>query len=269
MVQAGCIKKTTVLPQSERLLPAKNARRSDLFQALEEQSRQIETLKATVSLEYSHGGAKSGVLDQYRETKGYVFVDRPSHIRVQVQAPLVLTTLAVIVSDGQQFRLSIPIKNQFAIADVNASPNSKNSLANLRPKILLDGLFVDVRPYLNKPNLFEEAVVGIHSFYVFTFFDTTGSEPDVQEKLWIDRENLEVARKQIFGKEGRLEQDIEYQNYHHEKGTRYPQVVVIHRPIEDFTLKMTFQQTTINEKLDAKVFELPRPEGSQLVQLTQ
>jgi len=268
LVQAGCIKKTTVVPQSERLLPAQTATRSELLQALQEKSKQLETLKATVGIEFSRGGAKSGVLDEYRETKGYVFVERPSHIRVQVQMPVVLTTVAIMVSDGQQYRLSIPIKNQFAIEDVNAPISPDSSLSNLRPQIFLDGLFVDITQYENKQPLFEEAVVGTHSYYVFSFFDNSGSEPQLQEKLWIDRNDMmEVSRKQLFDKEGRLETDVDYQNYAGEGGQRYPKVIIIHRPIEDFTVKMTFQQTTMNEKLDAKIFDLPRPEGSKLVQV--
>ena len=261
-----------MVPQAQRLLPAKNATRPELLQALQEHSRQISTLKATVGIDFSRGGAKSGVLDEYRETKGYVFVDRPFHIRVQVQMPIVLTTVAVMVSDGQEYRLSIPIKNQFAIENVNAPISPKSSLSNLRPQIFLDGLFVDVRPHMNKATvkaLFEEAVVGIHSYYVFSFFDTANAEPELLEKIWIDRTNLDVSRKQVFSREGRLETDVEYQDYHNEDGIQYPKVIVIHRPIEDFSVRLTFQQTTMNEKLDAKIFELPQPDGSELVQLTK
>jgi outer membrane lipoprotein-sorting protein len=268
LVQAGCIKKTTVVPQSERLLPAQTATRSELLQALEEKSKQVETLKATVGIEFSRGGAKTGVLDEYRETKGYVFVERPSHIRVQVQMPVVLSTVAIMVSDGQQYRLSIPIKNQFAIEDVNAPISADSSLNNLRPQIFLDGLFVDITRYEKKQPLFEEAVVGTHSYYVFSFFDNSDSEPRLLEKLWIDRTaDMEVSRKQVFGKDGRVETDVDYQNYAGEAGMRYPKTIVIHRPLEDFTVKMTFQQITMNEKLDAKIFDLPRPEGSKLLQV--
>jgi len=272
LFQASCIKKTTVVPQAQRLLPAKNATRPELLQALQEHSRQISTLKATVGIDFSRGGAKSGVLDEYRETKGYVFVDRPFHIRVQVQMPIVLTTVAVMVSDGQEYRLSIPIKNQFAIENVNAPISPKSSLSNLRPQIFLDGLFVDVSRHMDKATvkaLFEEAVVGIHSYYVFSFFDTANAEPELLEKIWIDRTNLDVSRKQVFSREGRLETDVEYQDYHNEDGIQYPKVIVIHRPIEDFSVRLTFQQTTMNEKLDAKIFELPQPDGSELVQLTK
>ena len=272
LLQAGCIKKTTVVPQAQRLLPAKTATRPELLQALQQRSKQIETLKATVVIDFSRGGAKSGVLDQYRETKGYVFVDRPSHIRVQVQLPIVLTTVAVMVSDGQQYRLSIPVKNQFAIEDVSAPISPKSSLSNLRPQIFLDGLFVDVMPHLSKPTvkaLFEEAVVGIHSYYVFSFFEMANPEPELLEKIWIDRTDLNVSRKQVFGRDGKLETDVDYQDYHEQDGILYPKAIVIHRPGEDFSVKMILQQTTMNEKLDEKIFDLPRPEGSELVQLTK
>jgi len=65
------------------------------LQDLEKRSKEIETLKLTFTVEYS-SGAKSGVLDEYRETKGYLFVQRPDHIRVQVQMPIVLTTVNTV-----------------------------------------------------------------------------------------------------------------------------------------------------------------------------
>jgi outer membrane lipoprotein-sorting protein len=272
-ISAGCVKKTTVVPQSERLLPAKSATRAELFQSLEESSKLIETLKGTFTVEFSRGGAKSGVLDEYRETKGYVFVERPDHIRVQVQMPIVLTTVAVMVSDGHEYRLSIPVKNQFAVADVNAPINPSSAFSNLRPRIFLDGLFVDIRPYLNKPTsktpLFEEAVVGVHSYYVFSFFDAAETDPQLLEKIWIDRSNMEVSRKQLFGKDGRLEQDVDYQEYKREGQILFPKTIVIRRPVEDFTVKMTFQKAEMNERLDEKVFDLPRPSGAELVQITK
>ena len=42
---------------------------------------------------------------------------------------------------------------------------------------------------------------------------------------------------------------------------------MIQRPIEDYTLKMTFQKTALNDKLPDNAFNLERPEGSELVQL--
>ena len=272
LVAASCISRKRVLPEEQRLLPARTATRTELFKELEDKSNSVQTLQGTISLDLSGGGAKSGVLTEYHQTTGYVVVDRPRHIRFKVVAPIVLSTIADMVSDGLQYRVSIPVKNQFLVGEVNAPANSKTALANLRPQHLLDGLFVDVRPYLNKPQLksvLEEAVQGRRSYYVFSFINTGGAEAQLIEKLWIDRTDMQVCRKQVFAKDGRLETDVEYLNYQSNDGAEsFPQTVVIQRPVEEYTVKMTFQKTTLNEKLADDVFNLERPQGSELVQLT-
>jgi len=268
---ASCISRKRVLSEEQRLLPTKTATRSELVQELEARSNSIQTLQGTVSLDLSGGGAKSGVLTEYHQTTGYVVVDRPKQIRFKVVAPIVLSTIADMVSDGRQYRVSIPVKNQFLVGDVNAPANSKTALANLRPQHLLDGLFIDVRPYLNKAqvkSVLEEAVQGRRSYYVFSFINIGGSEAQLMEKLWIDRTDMQVSRKQVFAKEGRLETDVEYLDYQSEGAESFPQTVVIQRPLEEYTLKMTFQKAAFNQKLGEDTFNLERPEGSELVRLT-
>jgi len=137
----------------------------------------------------------------------------------------------------------------------------------------VDGLFVDIRPYLNKPQyrfLLNEEVEGTHSFYVFAVIDVSAKDAQYYEKIWIDRSaGMQVGRKQMFGTEGRLETDVRYQNYQFEGEIAFPQVVVISRPMEDYTVKMTFQTETFNEPVPNDAFSLPRPDGSELVQLTK
>jgi len=268
---ASCISRKRVLPEEQRLLPAKTATRGELVQDLEAKSNSIQTLQGTVSLDLSGGGAKSGVLTEYHQTTGYVVVDRPKQIRFKVVAPIVLSTIVDMVSDGRQYRVSIPVKNQFLVGEVNAPANSKTALANLRPQHLLDGLFIDVRPYLNKAqvkSVLEEAVQGRRSYYVFSFINIGGSEAQLMEKLWIDRTDMQVSRKQVFAKEGRLETDVEYLDYRSEGAESFPQTVVIQRPLEEYTVKMTFLKAAFNQKLADDTFNLERPDGSELVRLT-
>ena len=268
---ASCISRKRVLPEEQRLLPAKTATRAELVQDLEAKSNSIQTLQGTVSLDLSGGGAKSGVLTEYHQTTGYVVVDRPKQIRFKVVAPIVLSTIVDMVSDGGQYRVSIPVKNQFFVGDVNAPANSKTALVNLRPQHLLDGLFIDVRPYLNKAqvkSVLEEAVQGRRSYYVFSFINIGGSEAQLMEKLWIDRTDMQVSRKQVFAKEGRLETDVEYLDYRSEGAESFPQTVVIQRPLEEYTVKMTFLKAAFNQKLADDTFNLERPDGSELVRLT-
>jgi len=277
LAQAGCnlASRKVQIPPDQRLLPAKSATKADLFQDLEEKSREIQTFRAKMTLDVSGGGSQSGVLTEYRQTSGVLLVERPHKIRIRVYAPVVLSTIADMVSDGRQYRLSIPIKNQWSEGDVNVRINSKNPIANLRPQHFLDGLFVDITPYLNNPQVkysFNLQTEDRHSYYVFTFMNVSGEGPEVRtlEKLWFDRSgNLELTRKQIFGSDGNIETDVEYSNYQKEGNVRFPQIVVIQRPVEDYTLKLAFQKTTINEKLPDSTFNLERPEGSELVQIAQ
>src|SRR5262245_16401360 len=85
VMQTACISHKRVVPQDQRLLPAQLAARSDLLRNLVEKSRQIETLAATVALDVAGGGEKTGVLTEYRQTRGYVLVEKPTQqIRIKV-----------------------------------------------------------------------------------------------------------------------------------------------------------------------------------------
>jgi outer membrane lipoprotein-sorting protein len=273
LVGTACIKRTRKVPEELRLLPAKNATRAELFQGLEEKSKQIQTMQGKMTIVLSSGGPKSGVLTDYHETTGLVVVERPSLIFIKVQVPLILSTVADMVANGMQYRIWVPLKNQFMIGDATAPANAKGTVSDLRPQQFLDGLFVDIRPYLNKPQvkyLFEEAVLGRRSYYVFSFIDVSGEEAQLLEKVWIDRsDDLEVGRKQVFGKDGRVESDVSYSNYHKEEGIQFAQDIVLQLPVQDYTVKMTFLKTTFNEKVPENVFNLERPEGAELVQLAQ
>jgi outer membrane lipoprotein-sorting protein len=275
LVQAGCIVRHRAVPADQRMLPAKSASKEELFRGLEEKSRQIRTLIGDVTMDVSGGGKETGVLTEYRQTRGYVFVERPQNIRIKVLLPIVLSTVADMVSDGSQYKLSIPIKNQWTEGNVNARVNSTNPVASLRPQHFLDGLFVDVTPYLNKPQIkraFTDQTEGRRSYYVFTFFNVSGEGPELRtlEKLWIDRsDDLEVSRKQVFREDGKIETDVQFSNYHTEGNIRFPETIEITRPIEDYTLRLTFQSAKLNEKLQDNTFVLERPEGAELVQAAQ
>jgi outer membrane lipoprotein-sorting protein len=275
-LQAGCISKKHTVPQDQRLLPAKSATKADLMKDLEKTSKQIRTLSATVSLDASRGGPTSGVVTEYREAKGYVLAERPSNIRIKALIPVLGSTAFDMVSDGRKYYLSIPSKNQWAEGDVNAPADTKTAKTKVvslpPPQSFLDGLFVDISPYLENPDVlstFQEATEGQRSYYVFTFMRKaeSGRELQILEKLWIDRtRDLEVSRKQIFRPDGRIETEVEYSNYKSDGDVRFPETINMQWPVEEYSLKMTFQKTAFNQKLHDNTFNLERPAGSDLVQ---
>jgi len=272
VIQASCISRKRILSQDERLLPAKTSTREELLHQLEERSSSVQTLQGTIFLDLSGGGAKSGVLTEYHQTTAYVVVDRPRQIRFKVVVPIVLSTIADMVSDGREVRVSIPFKNQFVVGAASEPLVTKTALANLRPQHLLDGLFVDIRPYEKNPEVkssLEEIVQGRRSYYVFSFIDFAGPYAQMLEKLWIDRTDLQISRKEVFGNDGRIETEVEYSNYQTDGESSFPHTIVIQRPVEEYTLKMAFQKATLNQKLAEDTFNLERPAGSDLVQIAR
>jgi len=240
-----------------------------LLTGLEEKSKQIRTLQATVALDASGGALTTGVLTEYRQTKGFVIVDRPSHIRIKAQAPLALATVFDMVSDGKQYRVSIPLKNKFIVGNSNTPGKEKNPILNLRPQHIVNALFVDIVPYMTNASvrsILEEAVEGRHSYYVFSFINVLGDTAQLVEKLWIDRTTLEVTRKEIFGSDGKVDTDVEYSGYELQGDIAFPSVILIQRPTDDYSLKMTFQKTSVNEKIAGDAFNLEQPQGAELVQ---
>ena len=77
---------------------------------------------------------------------------------------------------------------------------------------------------------------------------------------------MQISRKQLFGKDGRVETEVAYSNYQSDGENSFPHTIVIQRPVEEYTLKMAFQKATLNQKLPEDTFNLERPEGSDLVQ---
>jgi hypothetical protein len=79
---------------------------------------------------------------------------------------------------------------------------------------------------------------------------------------------MQVRRKEIFGRDGKLDTDVQYQEYQGGvEGAVFPHVIDIKRPSDDYALKITFQKAAVNQPLEADSFVLPRPEGAELVQL--
>ena len=164
-------------------------------------------------------------------------------------------------------------------AEVNAPVHANGSvsdLRNLRPKLFLEGLFVDIRPYLNKPDVKfsdEEEFDGKHSYYVLTVFDSRAEAPyaEVSDRIWIDRFDLQVARKQVFGGNGVLQTDVRYQNYQNAGGISFPQEILILRKVERLTVKITFQMDALklNVHVNPIAWDLPRPEGAETIDLIQ
>lgn len=255
-------------------MPAQTRSFKDLLQDLQSRSQAIKTLRAArVSFQPSSGAKKKGELTETRvPITGIIVVNRPNDIRIRLNLPVLGTTGADLISDGQSFKVLIPFTNK--LYDGNADEPIQIGSADLQlppPKEISNALFVDIRPYLDNPKyiLFpRETTRGTHSYYVVSIVSSTGEDVDLVQEIWIDRTNLEITQQSIYGKGGQLLTDAEFTGYSMKGDSPVPKVVTIHRPIEDVNLKITFQkQPDLNTALPANAFQLDSS-GAEVIHMS-
>ena len=270
LATSGCaVKRTTKVAVPQSSAPPVEASVEDLVGRVNAQADKIQTLTATVDFEPTAGSVYSGVIKEYHDVKGFILVKQPAFIRVIGQAPIIRTNIFDMVSDGETFRLNIPPKHKFIVGKTSFTRPAKNALENLRPQHILDAMLVQRIDRARDKYSFEEAEDSGRRYYVLTVFQPgTTAAMFPQRKIWFDRSDLDEARLQSYGPSGNYIEDVQYSNYQNFQGTRYPALIQITRPVEDYRLTITIQKAVFNQEITPDKFELKKPDGAELVELS-
>ena len=273
---AGCaVRRTTrvsVPPNPAALEPASG---SDLVARVEAQSKAVRTLVATVDLEPTAGSVYSGVIKEYRDVRGFILLQAPDHLRIVGQAPVVRTTLFDMVSDGAEFKLSIPPKGKFIVGKTNATRPAKDALENLRPQHVLDALVLaPIDTSRDKYFVDREEGSGQPSYVVYVLEPGTepghGGELTLDRKIWLSGsglDGLKVTRLSLYDSSGSVVEDVKYSRYQDFAGVHYPARIEISRPVEDYRLGINIEKATLNQPIAPEKFELQKPAAEELVEL--
>jgi len=282
---SGCPRTSvrTKVEESKRLV-AQTATPETLAAAFNRQAAAVQSLNARVEFNPVAGSAYSGVIEDYHDVSGFILAQRPAAVRMIGQAPVVAKNIFDMVSDGQTFRIFIPSKHKFLVGPTDLRRETEKPIENLRPHHLVDALFwseiplaADGRPLA----LFEEqdevsSATGqlTRRFYLFTVTAEGTVAPQVARKIWFDRADLSVARLQTYEPGGRLATDVFYSDWQPAdtvasgEPLRYPRVVRILRPQDDYRLDLRITKLILNEAISADRFQLEQPPGTELVELT-
>lgn len=260
--------KTTVPPSSKPV--ARDATREELFEKYNQVALGVKSVNATVELRPTAGSRYSGLIEEYHEVKAFLLAQRPEHIRMIGQAPVVGTTVFDMTSDGETFHVSIPSKNKFLVGQVAAERISNKPIENLRPQHLVDAL---LWPPIRKEEavLFEEFNDENARHYVLTVL-RGGYEREILRKIWFDRADLQVSRLQTYGPKGVLLSDVRVLDWEPLPGDRgavgvalFPRAIRIDRPHDDYQLNLQITKIAVNEDIPADRFQLQQPANSELV----
>lgn len=284
LFSTGCVRNRT-LNENERMLPSHPITRTEALKKLEAISRAVQSFRAPVVLDASIGGLTTDKVKQYPQLYGTLLFQSPNKIRVQGKFATI--DAFDMVSDGTQYKVLIPHGNKLFEGREQGPPvgpifpdDLYNLLADLRPKQIKSALLVDILPYLGNREVRSATEIlpmpkDRRRYYVVDFINVASADAQIIEKIWIDLSDpkLEIARKQIFGKDGEIETDAHFSAYKPiGSGTfSFPTVIDIQFPDKDISLRVGIQdpeKIALNGDMPADLFQLPPHPNAEVVPLT-
>ncbi|HVP43153.1 MAG TPA: DUF4292 domain-containing protein [Terriglobales bacterium] len=273
----GCLFRSHRVAREASPSMAQEASQADLIEKVNRSAQAIQSLNATVDIDTDVGGAKKGKVTEYQQIRGYVLVRKPAMLRMIGLFPLLRNRAFDMASDGQIFRLSVPVKNKFYVGRNDVVHPSNQPLESLRPQHILEALLV--RP-IDPQN--EVAVVESTSEAAqdpkthksvqlpdYTLVVVARGEHGwyLSRKIVFSRVDLRPYRQIVYDKAGNVATDARYEKYQEYESAMFPSQIFINRPLEEYAITLTVLKLKLNEPLNDDQFELPQPPGAQLVRL--
>jgi outer membrane lipoprotein-sorting protein len=273
----GCVFRTRVVEIRESTAKLDTANQEQLVAQINTEAAKIQTLNATVDIGTSTGGAKKGKVTEYEEIKGYVLVRRPHMLRMIGLLPVVRSKAFDMVSDGNEFKLSIPPTNKFYVGHNEVTVPSANPLENLRPQHIYDALLLHQIDPQNEIAVLESGVERVidpktkrqaeQPDYIIDVIRRSGDSWRLDRKIMFDRVGLVPHRQVIYDKKGSVATDATYSNFKLYNDMNFPAVIQIWRPQEEYRISLVIEKLTVNQPITDDQFALQQPPGSLLMNL--
>ena len=278
LVSTGCLFRTRTVEVRLSTAKLQTATQQELIDRLNHDAAQVKTLNATVDIDTSYGGEKRGKVTDFKEIRGYILVNRPNMLRMIGLYPIVRNKAFDMVSDGHEFKLSVPATNKFYVGHNEVTiEDSSSPLDTLRPQAIYDALLLQPIDPDNEIAVLEssqELVVDKQTHklvqqpnYVLDVIRKTDRGWILARKVVFDRTNLVPHRQIIFDGKGNPVTDASYQVYKDFDGVSFPTYIDIKRPQEEYDIRLFIVKLSINQPITEDQFALQQPPGSLLVDL--
>jgi hypothetical protein len=276
----GCLFHTRTVEVRVSTAKLQTATQQELIDRPNQAAAQVKTLNASVDIDTSVGGAKRGKVTDFKEIRGYILVRKPNMMRMIGLYPIVRNKAFDMVSDGQEFKLSVPATNKFYIGHNQVMiTDSSSPLDTLRPQAIYDALLLQAVDPENEIAVLEsshELVVDAQTHkqvqqpnYVLDVVRKTPKGWTLARKVVFDRTNLVPHRQIIFDERGNAVTDASYQKFKDYDGVRFPSFIDIIRPQEEYNIILNMVKLSVDQPISDDQFALQEPPGSILVNLDE
>ena len=257
--------------------PLQETTQSGLIDNINQQAEKIQSLKATVDIDTSVGGAKKGHQTDYKEIRGYVLARKPAMLHMIGLLPIVRTTAFDMVSNGEEFKLWIPPKNRFVTGRNDLQThNADQPMESIRPQDIYEALLIRPIDPEREIAVLENSEEILHDSkgrrvlqedYELVVIRKGEQGWALSRKIVFSRIDLQPHRQYIYDQQGKLVTDARYANYKENDGISFPSRIEISRPQEEYDITLNILKLEMNKPLRDDQFALEQPPGADVVHL--
>jgi len=253
-------------PGAKENRPVLKATKEELIERIRNISDPIESFNLKVDMAPSVGNLYGGQVTDYTSIIGYILYRKPDQIRVIGLEPAIHGTAFDMVSMGNDFRVSIPLKSQFIEGRNDAPPSSsQNKLENLRPAAFLTALLIRPPDPNTDLTVLEDDTNETTAAYIVITLQRSGDKLKAVRNVYFDRYTLDISRQRTFDSEGNITSDTSYANWKDYSGKRFPGLIDIQRPKDGYEVILTVMDLKLNTPdITAEKFVLNPAPGVQV-----
>ena len=279
LLLSGCLVSRRKLPVPRAPAVVQTAQPEQLAKQLDDTWSGLQSLNATVYMKATVTRAQKGESSEYPSIRGIILLKKPDMLRVYGRVPVVGTRLLDMTSDGKNFTLWIPSKNEAIEGPAAESQDrSANQLENLRPGFFFDSMVIrglepgDEYYVTSDVNTVEDAAkkhLFLEPEYLLNIVrrKTNSHELAPVRVVHFHREDLLPYQQDLYDEEGTLRTQVFYGPYAEFGGHRYPTSITIKRPVEELQLTLSLEKISVNVPLPDEDFRFTLPEGTTIRRL--
>jgi outer membrane lipoprotein-sorting protein len=268
---SGCLVTRRKLPVPRAPALVQEATPADLVKILNDRWSALDTLNVTVDMKATVTHAQQGESSEYPAIRGIILLKKPFMLRVYGRVPVVGTRLLDMTSDGKEFTLWIPSKNEAIKGpDTESQTKSKNQFENLRPGFFFDSMVVrgldeGDEYYVTADTDTEEDLSKKHLLLVPEYLlNIVHRKPNSNELapvrvIHFHRDDLLPHQQDLYDETGTLRTQVFYGRYADYGDNKYPSTITIKRPVEELQLLLTLEKVTENAPLPDEDFRFTLP----------
>lgn len=258
----------------------KDASLEQLVESINSNAARFNSFKATVDIDTTVVEQKKGKAKDYPQVRGYVLARKPEMLRMILLVPVVRNTFADMVSDSHNFKLSLPSRREFRVgSNLKTGKPSPQLLENVRPQHIKDALLLREIDPAREIAYLEEGTEIVkdpksrkdvqQATYDVVILAKDNDGYYLSRKVIFSRTDLLPHQQLIYNRDGRLVTEARYENFTDHNGTLFPDIIGVHRPVENYSITLSVVKLNLNEPLTDDQFILAQPAGYKVINMDE